>query len=284
MAVRLADLPTFRAPRNIVLDARTVAAMVRIFCRDVHGRPAGHLCKPCAALLEYAEQRLARCPFGPEKTTCRECPIHCYRPAQRSVMKDVMRYAGPRMLWRHPWLAVRHLWLDRKGPPPWPPYASRRRAAQGNLTRTSLSPFAGRGIALRGSVTTAMRIPVQLPDLATGRTRSNLKPRDRDAYLVARAPNPFASVCGCVCAAPCEDACRRGTIDAPISIRALKRYVAEQYGVESIRPDTRDALFETDTHEGNRYIGHLPLDTGRTAQARFSEIGVPRASRTSIAG
>ncbi len=52
--------------------------------------------------------------------------------------------------------------------------------------------------------------------------------RDEDAYLVARAPNPFASVCGRVCAAPCEDACRRGSIDAPISIRALKRYVTEQ--------------------------------------------------------
>src|SRR6185436_6013478 len=47
--------------------------------------------------------------------------------------------------------------------------------------------------------------------------------RDKEAYLVARAPNPFASVCGRVCAAPCEDACRRGAIDAPVSIRALKR-------------------------------------------------------------
>ena len=64
--------------------------------------------------------------------------------------------------------------------------------------------------------------------------------RDEEAFLVARAPNPFASVCGRVCAAPCEDACRRGSIDAPISIRALKRYVTEQYGVESRRPDTQD--------------------------------------------
>jgi len=56
--------------------------------------------------------------------------------------------------------------------------------------------------------------------------------RDEDAYLVARAPNPFASVCGRVCAAPCEDACRRGAIDAPISIRALKRHVCESFGVE----------------------------------------------------
>ena len=83
--------------------------------------------------------------------------------------------------------------------------------------------------------------------------------RDEDAYLVARAPNPFASVCGRVCAAPCEDACRRGSIDAPIAIRALKRHVTEQFGVESIRPDTQDRLRESGTSEGNRYAGHLPI-------------------------
>jgi formate dehydrogenase beta subunit len=56
---------------------------------------------------------------------------------------------------------------------------------------------------------------------------------DEFAYLTARLPNPFASVCGRVCAAPCEDACRRGKIDEPIAIRALKRFVTEKYGVES---------------------------------------------------
>jgi NADPH-dependent glutamate synthase beta subunit-like oxidoreductase len=91
--------------------------------------------------------------------------------------------------------------------------------------------------------------------------------RDEDAFLVARAPNPFASVCGRVCAAPCEDACRRGAIDAPVAIRALKRYVAEQFGVESIRPDTQDRLRQADTGEGNRYSGHLPFRAGGTPAA-----------------
>lgn len=89
--------------------------------------------------------------------------------------------------------------------------------------------------------------------------------RHEEAYLVARAPNPLASVCGRVCAAPCEDACRRGDIDAPISIRALKRHVTEQYGVESMRPDTQDRLREHDTGEGNRYTGHMPLTFHRSA-------------------
>ncbi len=57
--------------------------------------------------------------------------------------------------------------------------------------------------------------------------------RFREAYLIARRPNPFASICGRVCAAPCEAACRRGTVDAPVSIRALKRFVTERFGVES---------------------------------------------------
>lgn len=89
--------------------------------------------------------------------------------------------------------------------------------------------------------------------------------RPEEAYLVARAPNPFASVCGRVCAAPCEDACRRGAIDAPVSIRALKRHVTEQFGVESIRPDTQTQLLTEGIAEGNRYTGHLPLPFYRSS-------------------
>jgi len=58
--------------------------------------------------------------------------------------------------------------------------------------------------------------------------------RYAEAYSVARAPNPFASICGRICSAPCEDACRRGKLDDPIAIRALKRFVTERFGVESL--------------------------------------------------
>ena len=58
--------------------------------------------------------------------------------------------------------------------------------------------------------------------------------RYEEAYRVARAPNPFASICGRICAAPCEAACRRGKLDQPIAIRALKRFVTERFGVESL--------------------------------------------------
>jgi len=93
--------------------------------------------------------------------------------------------------------------------------------------------------------------------------------RDEAAYLVARAPNPFASVCGRVCAAPCEDACRRGSIDLPISIRALKRSVTEKFGVESVKPDTQDQLRGSPLGEGNRYAAHLGGEAaGASARAR----------------
>src|SRR5437868_15047404 len=60
--------------------------------------------------------------------------------------------------------------------------------------------------------------------------------RFEEAYLYARAPNPLASICGRVCAHPCETACRRGEIDKSISIRSLKRFLTERHGPESRHP------------------------------------------------
>lgn len=98
--------------------------------------------------------------------------------------------------------------------------------------------------------------------------------RDQDAFLVARLPNPFASVCGRVCAAPCEDACRRGSIDAPIAIRALKRFVTERHGVESVHPETADRLCFALPEEGNRYAGHVGRKAaGGTARRKVAVIG-----------
>jgi len=93
--------------------------------------------------------------------------------------------------------------------------------------------------------------PVELPDInyftrqvlcregcpvrtdAGGYVQAVAEGRYEDAYIIARTPNPFASICGRVCAAPCEAKCRRGALDASVSIRALKRFVCEKFGVES---------------------------------------------------
>ncbi|HXG00126.1 MAG TPA: FAD-dependent oxidoreductase, partial [Bacteroidota bacterium] len=98
-----------------------------------------------------------------------------------------------------------------------------------------------------------------------------------EAYLTARSPNPFASVCGRVCAAPCEDWCRRGKIDAPVSIRALKRFVTEKYGVESVAPDTQDDLFDGKAEPGNKWLWHLPIQV----QARK---GVAKGKKVAVIG
>lgn len=82
---------------------------------------------------------------------------------------------------------------------------------------------------------------------------------DEEAYLTASSPNPFASVCGRVCAAPCEDRCRRGVIDKPVSIRALKGYVCELYGPESPSPIARQTLAAGATEQGNKVAWHLPM-------------------------
>jgi hypothetical protein len=97
-------------PPRIRREKRTIQAMATIFCRAYHGM-ADQLCVECREVVDYAYCRLDRCPFGGEKPTCANCPIHCYKPAMRTRVKQIMRYAGPRMLLRHPILAMLH-WFD----------------------------------------------------------------------------------------------------------------------------------------------------------------------------
>jgi len=93
---------------RLAREKRTLQAMVRMYCRAHHGAN-GPLCPECQSLCDYALGRLDRCPYGAEKTTCVNCPTHCYKPAMKEQVKAVMRYAGPRMLFRHPILALFHI-------------------------------------------------------------------------------------------------------------------------------------------------------------------------------
>jgi hypothetical protein len=97
----------------------TIEAMVRIYCQDHHAHlaPMNSLCPECKGLMDYAELRLERCRFGEEKPTCANCPVHCSQKDRREQVRVVMRYAGPRMVYKHPVMSLRH-WLDgfRKAP------------------------------------------------------------------------------------------------------------------------------------------------------------------------
>ena len=90
-------------------ERKTIAVMIRIFCCAHHETGKKTLCTQCSDLLDYAEERLRRCPFRENKGACSKCRIHCYKPEMREQITRVMRYSGPKMLSRHPLLAVDHL-------------------------------------------------------------------------------------------------------------------------------------------------------------------------------
>lgn len=92
---------------RIVREKRVVEIIIRLYCRKKEKNAS--LCPECTALLHYAEARLDRCPFGEGKSSCQRCTVHCYKPAMRSRMREVMRFAGPRMILYAPWEALRHL-------------------------------------------------------------------------------------------------------------------------------------------------------------------------------
>lgn len=98
-------------------ETRTVSQMVAIYCAGNHpkekrteqatcGEP---LCSACKALDDYACLRTQRCRRMGEKVSCEMCSNHCYAPTMREQIRQVMRYAGPRMLKKHPISAIRHL-------------------------------------------------------------------------------------------------------------------------------------------------------------------------------
>ena len=125
-------------------EIKTVGLMIDLYCRDHHGSKDS-LCPECCELFDYVKKRLEKCPFknnrGYEpqsklwgiipsaardcstykfqrtsflkfefhnKPKCSQCTMHCYKPVMREKIKAVMRYSGPRMLYRHPILTGKH--------------------------------------------------------------------------------------------------------------------------------------------------------------------------------
>jgi hypothetical protein len=115
-----------RAPlaRRRSRELATIRAMLRMYCADLH-RSAPEGCAECGPLLQYATRRLERCVFGDDKPTCANCKVHCYSVAMREQVRVVMRYAGPRILLRHPVLGIAHLVDGRRAAPDLPAKAPR---------------------------------------------------------------------------------------------------------------------------------------------------------------
>ena len=109
---------------RIAREKRSIEAMVQLYCTD-HHPGADPVCTECQKLLAYAKRRLDSCPFQEAKPACNHCLVHCYAPKMRESVKQVMRYSGPRMLFRHPILSLQHL-LDKLRRVPTLPSAGRR--------------------------------------------------------------------------------------------------------------------------------------------------------------
>ena len=113
---------------KLLYEHQTIAAMVKIHCKAKHqNQDATGLCTDCIELLDYAETRLDRCHYGQSNPTCNKCPIHCYKPAQKQMVKEIMIFSGPRMLLPHPIRAIKHLLAERTPVPSVVPEAASNR-------------------------------------------------------------------------------------------------------------------------------------------------------------
>ena len=90
-------------------EKELIPAMIRSYCRGRHGTKGEELCEECRQLCEYALFRLEKCPFKVNKKFCSFCKVHCYKPEMREKIKNVMKYAGRRMIFTHPVFAFRHV-------------------------------------------------------------------------------------------------------------------------------------------------------------------------------
>lgn len=94
-------------------EKELVSQMISLYCKKKHGGKHG-LCRDCAELDDYARARSDRCPFMETKTFCSNCKVHCYQPAMRGKIRDVMRFSGPRMIFHHPVTAICHVIETKK--------------------------------------------------------------------------------------------------------------------------------------------------------------------------
>ena len=96
------------APEKLSKEKQTIKFMIEDYCNSHHNTKE-ELCEDCKTLLEYANLRINKCPFGEQKTNCADCKVHCYKPEMREKVKEVMKFSGPRMVFKHPVLAAQHI-------------------------------------------------------------------------------------------------------------------------------------------------------------------------------
>jgi hypothetical protein len=93
--------------KGIIREQKTVEAMIRIYCISIHHQK--ELCEKCSKLMEYSKIRIEKCRFGNEKPACNACTVYCYAREMRENIREVMRFSGPKMVYKHPVMALLHV-------------------------------------------------------------------------------------------------------------------------------------------------------------------------------
>ncbi len=98
--------------RRLIREKKTIEVMLLMYCKHHHNSKL-QLCENCELVLKYALNKIDKCVFGEQKPVCNDCKIHCYAKDMRAKVKEIMRYSGPRMIIKHPYLAIMHI-IDKK--------------------------------------------------------------------------------------------------------------------------------------------------------------------------
>ena len=93
-------------------EIKVIYEMIHLYCRKKHHKKG--LCKDCSELYAYAKSRVEKCPFVETKTFCSQCKVHCYKMNMRNKIRSVMKFSGPRMLFYHPQMTLKHLYYQMR--------------------------------------------------------------------------------------------------------------------------------------------------------------------------
>lgn len=85
-------------------EIKTIELMI-----DIYGKSHPEEVESCEKLKIYAVNRVENCPYGDGKPVCKNCKTHCYSSDMRDMVKTVMRYSGPRMIFHSPGLTLAHI-------------------------------------------------------------------------------------------------------------------------------------------------------------------------------
>ncbi|NOZ46402.1 MAG: nitrous oxide-stimulated promoter family protein [Chlorobi bacterium] len=94
--------------KKINRENKTIYLMIKMYC-NYHHHTNKLLCTDCRAIYNYAEKRTAKCIFGTNKPLCAQCPVHCYKIDMRKKIREIMRFSGPKMIFKYPVQALHHI-------------------------------------------------------------------------------------------------------------------------------------------------------------------------------